>query len=73
MFVLLLVFLNIRFVSDGAFATLKQDAAILRLTRDFYGKGDSSQLYCRELVALERDDGPGTSLLLITEVRRLLR
>jgi hypothetical protein len=38
-------------IEPALFATLKQDAAILRSTRAFYHKGGSSQLYCHELVA----------------------
>lgn len=37
-------------IEPALFATLKQDAVILRSTRTFYRKGGSSQLYCHELV-----------------------
>ena len=37
-------------IEPALFATLKQDAAILRSTRAFYRKGGSSQLYCHELL-----------------------
>jgi hypothetical protein len=37
-------------IEPALFATLKQDAAILKSTRAFYRKGGSSQRYCHELV-----------------------
>jgi len=36
-------------IEPALFATLKQDAAILKSTRALYHKGGSSQLYCHEL------------------------
>lgn len=37
-------------IEPTPFATLKQDAAIVRSTRAFHHKGGSSQLYCLELL-----------------------
>jgi hypothetical protein len=37
-------------IEPALFATLKQDAAILKSTQAFYRKGGRSQRYCHELV-----------------------
>jgi len=41
-------------IEPALFATLKQDAAILKSTRAIYRKGGSSQLYCHESVGCEQ-------------------